>query len=151
MTSAQLKPHYLNKVWENINRRLYQIGRDPEKIEDVNWEFGSTLLGRSLWFASSRSPLIAILINQLPKDVLFHDLEASNDQKDGVRRVLDDSPKEDWVQFFKYETSTENHEGFSKKQNDGSTLLVLRETYRAPASIEFPPRYFLIVGKEVRW
>jgi|TARA_R100001086_G_scaffold235057_1_gene157794 hypothetical protein len=76
------------------------------------------------------------------KEIYIHDPETSNDQPDELLRVLDDSPKKDWVEFLRYKTSMENHRGFSKEQCDGSTLVVIREAY--PGATELPPLYLLI-------
>ena len=139
-------------------------------MSNVNWELDVTSWGDGLGNVHSESPVINGLISNLPKtvntlkdgkwhqkpvQVMYHDPEVSNDQEEGVKRVLDDSPEKDWVKFFKYapaysmETTPEGegcareyHRGYSKEQKDGATLILLRESY--PGATELPPIYFLI-------
>jgi hypothetical protein len=76
--------------------------------------------------------------------VLFHDSKT----KTGLKRVLDDSPKEEWEVFFNQTqigNLFKNIKGLSKRQNDGSVLMLVKESYCGG----FMPseRYFLL--KEV--
>ena len=75
-------------------------------------------------------------------EIHIHDPEVSDDQPDEYLRVLDDSPSKDWVEFFRFQTASENHKGFSKKQEDGATLIVINEAY--PGATELPPLYLLV-------
>tara|TARA_R110000824_G_C14656064_1_gene617257 strand:+ start:120 stop:452 length:333 start_codon:yes stop_codon:yes gene_type:complete len=76
------------------------------------------------------------------KEIYIHDPETSNDQSHELLRVLDDAPDKNWDEFLTYNTSMENHRGFSKEQCDGCTLVVIREAY--PGATELPPLYLLI-------
>ena len=82
------------------------------------------------------------LWNSNKKEIYIHDPETSNDQSDELLRVLDDAPEKEWFEFLRYNTSMENHRGFSKEQRDGYTLVVIREAY--PAATELPPLYLLV-------
>ena len=137
-------------------------------VNKVNWQLWSKDFSENL--DGIESPVICGFISSLPKtvntwendnwhqkpvQVFFYDPEISDDQTEEYKRVLDDSPEKDWVEFFKYapaysmETTPEGkgcpqeyHRGFSKEQKNGGTLILLRESY--PGATEMPPIYFLI-------
>ena len=137
-------------------------------VNKVKWQLWSKDFSENL--DGIESPVICGVISNLPKtvntwengnwhqkpvQVFFYDPEISDDQTEEYKRVLDDSPEKDWVEFFKYapaysmETTPEGkgcpqeyHRGFSKEQKNGGTLILLRESY--PGATEMPPIYFLI-------
>ena len=122
-------------------------------MSNVNWESSITSWGDGLGNAHSESLVVNAVIAEVATgrsisgdypahQVLLHDPEVSDDQEEGVKRVLDDSPSKDWVEFFKFQTASENHKGFSKKQEDGATLIVINEAY--PGATELPPLYLLV-------
>ena len=122
-------------------------------MEQVNWELDVTSWGDGLGNVHSESLVVNAVIAELATgrsvngdypahQVVYHDSEVSNDQEEGVKRVLDDSPNKDWVEFFRFQTATENHKAFSKKQKDGATLIVINEAY--PGATELPPLYLLV-------
>ena len=122
-------------------------------MEQVNWESDIKSWGDGLGNAHSESPIVNAVIAELatgrtlygefPADlVLLYDSEVSDDQEIGVKRVLDDSPEKDWVEFFRYASVAENHKGFSKKQQDGATLILIKEAY--PGATQLPLLYLLI-------
>ena len=121
-------------------------------MDIVNWESNITSWGDGLSNAHSESLVVNAVIAELAtgrsisgdycSQVLLHDSEVSDDQEEGVKRVLDDSPSKDWVEFFKFQTASENHKGLSKKQEDGATLIVIHEAY--PGVTELPLLYLLV-------
>jgi hypothetical protein len=95
----------------------------------------------------------AQLWNSNTASIHLYDPGISDDESDGYLRVLDDSPEEDWVEFLRFQTFTENHKGLRKKQADGATLIVIYETYREyssgglfsnPGPGELHPLYLLV-------
>ena len=122
-------------------------------MEQVNWESDIKSWGDGLGNAHSDSAIVNTVIAEVaegrslygkfPADkVLLYDSEVSDDQETGVKRVLDDSPEKEWVEFFRYATIGENHKGFSKKQKDGSILIQINESY--PGVTQLPLLYLLI-------
>ena len=85
------------------------------------------------------------LWNSGKKEIYFYDPEVSDDQPNEYLRVLDDAPDTTWDEFFEHASSDEYHRIARKKQKDGATLLIIRESY--PGVTELPPLYLLV--KEV--
>ena len=82
------------------------------------------------------------LWNSGKKEIYIHDPEVSDDQPDEYLRVLDDAPDTTWDEFFEHASSDEYHRIARKKQKDGATLLIVRESY--PGVTELPPLYLLV-------
>lgn len=82
------------------------------------------------------------LWNSGKKEIYFHDPEVSDDQPEEYLRVLDDAPDATWDEFFEHASSDEYHRIARKKQKDGFTLLIVRESY--PGVTELPPLYLLV-------